>query len=144
MFGQGASQLSTKRFQRAICRSFGVAVLRKGKNAIREGLLSERMSGVVSDVASSFIEPSGSSILIFRDPEPVVSNHTIFRPLFVHSINYLFLPFILCTVEPVRPKDPTAMGTIAAETALAFLREGNPTLVVNCVLDARSRNIRED
>ena len=101
------------------------------------------MSRIVSYV-SGFVEHSGSVVLIFRGPEIIVANIAIFGPFVIDSIQYFILSFVLGALQPVRWENAAAMSAVAAEAADWFLGEGDPSFVINSVLDAGRVGVGDD
>jgi hypothetical protein len=102
------------------------------------------MDRVVCDVRASLVQFPGGSVLVLARPVPVVAEHPVLRPFLVNSVDYLFFSHEGGIRKPVGFEDTAAVGRVAAETALALLGEGDPSFVVDCVLDAGGGDVGED
>ena len=143
-FDLAISKFAANWLQRAVYDCLRVAVWRKCKYCILEGLFSERVNRIVRYVLASLVQSSWSSIFVFRCPEVVVSEHSILRPFLIDCVNNLLLTLVLSILQPVGFQNTTAMSTITAEAAHSFLRKSKPSLAIDSIVDARGWDIRDN
>ena len=138
------SQFPTNWLQRTIHNGLLVAIHWQGKHTILKSLFPEWMSRIVSDMLSSLIQFSRSSALTFGGPEVVVSKHTILRPFFIDSVNNLLFSLVFSIPQPIWPENTTSMSTVTTKTANFLLRKSQPSFVIDCIVNARCGNIRDN
>ncbi len=107
-------------------------------------MVPEAVNVEFCNMGSILVDSSRVVVIVSSAPIVVVANNSLFVPLIkLHTFDRL-LAKIFGSTQPVWLQDATPMSRVAAEAALGFLWEHNPSFTINNKVLAGSSEIRDE